>query len=412
MLRAYKCRLYPNAEQREYFAQSFGCVRWVYNEALAYKIEHYQKNKGLLKNQQKKPLGTFDLQRRLTGLKKEYKWLKDVDSQSLNRAIKDLDIAYQNFYRRVRQGEVPGFPKFRSKHNGHHTFCVTQHLHVYREQKRLKIPKILPIKYRGLREFQGKIKNITISQVPSGKYYASILVDTLEAQISPAPLGDLDNVLGIDMGLNQFAICSDGTSIENPRYARKRKKQLVRAQRKLNRKTKGSNNRIKQKNRVAVIHEKIATARNDFLHKLTSRLIRENQTIALESLNIKGMIAKVKPKINLQGRYIANGRKAKSGLARSIADASWGEFNRQLEYKAKWGGVNIIRCGQYQPTSKTCNVCDYRMPEMALSMRTWKCPGCDTEHDRDSNAAINIKRFAYVTAVGVDRPELTPLEIM
>ena len=404
MLRGVQCRLYPTAEQRAFFARSFGCVRFIYNEALA----HCQAER----EAQRKHPSAIDLQKRLPTLKGVYPWLTEVDSQALKESCRDLDKAFAAFFRRVKAGQTPGYPRFKSKHDHAHSYTATQHLHVEFSERRIKLPKCGWVKCRGLRQFDGKIKRITVRQSASGRYYASLLIEDGQAEPLPTALPTGVEVIGIDMGCKtegdrqQLATLSTGQAILMPAYLKGALKRLARAQRKLARKTKGSNNRRKQRQRVARLHERVANQRRDFLHQTTHRLTRENQALAVEDLNVQGMMTAPRPKQDEQGNYLPNGRAAKRGLARSLANVGLGEFARQLRYKALWRGVTLLECGRFEPSSKTCSGCGHRLEELPLAVRAWGCPECGAEHDRDVNAAINIRNFA-IKAVGAGSPELT-----
>lgn len=351
MFVAYKYRLYPNKEQQIYFAKCFGCVRFIYNRMLSDKIDYYKETRQKLNNTPAQ-------------YKKEFEWLKEVDAFALCNAQLNLQTAYNNFFKRP---EV-GFPKFKSKKN--HKFSYTtnnQGGNIYVSDKYIKLPKIGLVKVRKHREFYGLIKSATVSQNPSGKYYVSVLVSQEDKEKLPIS----NNEIGIDLGIKEFAITSDGEMIENPKYLRKSEKKLRKLQKDLSRCKKGSKNREKCRIKVAKQHEKITNQRKDFLHKLSTRIIRENQTIVLEDLKVKNMMSNHK-------------------LAKSIADVSWGEFVRQLEYKADWYGREIIKIDTWYPSSQICSNCGHRDGKKALSIREWTCPNCGVNHERDINAAINI----------------------
>ncbi|NFR63806.1 transposase, partial [Clostridium sporogenes] len=272
MLKAYKYRMYPNREQKLYFAKTFGCTRFIYNKMLADRIKSYEENKDLDIKQSKYPTPAQ--------YKKGFEWLREVDSLALANAQLNLDKAYKNFFR----DKSIGFPKFKSKKSNYHSYTTNnQKGTIYIENSRIKIPKLKTmIKIKQHRQFNGLIKSCTISQIPSGKYYISILVDTENIQ-----LPKIDKKIGVDMGLKEFAICSDGYREPNPKHLRKSEKRLKKLQKDLSRKQKVSNNRKKARLKVANLHEKIANQRADFLHKLSIKLIRENQSIVIEDLKVK-----------------------------------------------------------------------------------------------------------------------------
>lgn len=354
MLKAYKFRLYPNKEQEIYFSKCFGSVRFIYNKMLNDKIEYYKKNN--------KIINTTPAQ-----YKKEFPWLKEVDSLALANAQMNLDKAYKNFFR----DKSVGFPKFKSKKNNYYSYTTNnQNGTIYIiDSKYIKLPKLktlVRIKQHRQIPIDGKIKSTTISKNPSGKYYISILV---EQEIKELPKNEF--VVGVDLGLTDFAITSDGIKYSNPRYLRKLLNKLAKEQRKLSKKKNGSKNRNKQKMKVAKLHEKIANQRKDFLHKLSFELINENQVICLEDLQVKEI---------QQNKY----------LAQSVSDVSWYEFRRQLEYKAKWYGRTISFVDKWYPSSQICSNCGNNTGKKELSIREFDCPYCGKHHDRDINASINI----------------------
>jgi putative transposase len=363
-LKAYEYRIYPNREQQEQIVKHIGCARWIYNYALGKKMKAWTTNK--------KNLSRFDIQADLPKLKKaeETKWLKEVNSQSLQSSLEHLDSAYKHFFKTKK-----GFPKFKNKHKSKQSYSIPQHTDVDFEKALLLVPKMKPISIRLHREFTGKIKTITIKKTTTNKYFASILVETKDA-VKESKAIKSRTTIGIDLGIKDFVMFSTGEKVENPKVLKQYENKLKKAQQKVARRTKGSKDREKAKFKVARVHEKIANTRKDFLHKLSHKLTHENQvnSIVIEDLNVKGMVKNHK-------------------LAKSISDCSWSEFVRQLAYKSEWYGKNLIKIGRFEPSSKLCSVCGTINQELTLADREWACKNCGTKHDRDINAAKNIKNI-------------------
>ena len=347
------------------FAKTFGCCRFVYNWALALKKDAYEKNKESLSN-------IYLTNRMKSELKKEHEWLKEVNSQSLQSSLRNLDTAYKNFFR----DKKVGFPNFKSRKN-HQSFQCPQHCSVDFGMNTVTIPKAKNIPAVLHRKFKGSVKTVTVSMTPSGKYFASVLVDTNLQELSPVPK-DIDAAIGIDLGVKDLAICSNGVIFENHKYLQKSLNRLAFLQKGLSRKTKGSSNREKARRKVARLHERITNQRKDTLHKITYRLTHDNQvrTICMEDLNVKGMTRN-------------------HHLAKSINDASFGMFCTMLEYKCSWYGVNLVKIDRFAPSSKTCSRCGYIYKDLKLSERSWTCGQCGTTHDRDFNASVNIRNFGF-----------------
>ncbi len=358
MLKAYKYRIYPNNEQKIQIAKTFGCCRFVYNQTLAYRKETYEKEK---KSVSKTDCNNFCNRE----LKKEYGWLKEVDKFALTNAIYNMDSAYRKFFK-----EHAGYPKFKSKHESHKSYTTNftnGNIAMDFEKGKVKLPKLKTVKAKLHRGFMGEIKSATISQVPSGKYFVSVLVETEYAEMPHK-----NKSIGLDLGIKDLCITSDGKKYENPKTTRKYERKLVKLQRQLAHKEKGSGNYYKKKRQIALCHEKITNTRKDYLHKVSQEIISENQVIVSENLQIKNMVKN-------------------HHLAKSISDVSWYELTRQLEYKVAWNGKQYIRINTFYASSQICSDCGYQNVDTKdLSVREWICPICGAKHDRDINAARNI----------------------
>jgi len=372
MQMAFKYRIYPNKEQTIMLNKSFGCNRYIFNYFLNYKIEQYKETK--------KSVSYNECSSILTSLKSSFDWLKEVDSISLQQTLRDLDKAFKNFFKGY------GFPNFKSKHNHFHSYrtqMVNDNIQII--NNKIKLPKIGLINFKYHRQHKGRILNVTISKTNTNKFYVSLCCEVDKIKQLPK----LNTSIGIDVGIKSFCAISTGELIDNPKFYDKYYKKLIKAQRILSSKTIGSNNYFKARIKLAKIHEQIANCRLDFLHKLSSRLISENQVICLENLKIESMLKNNK-------------------LSKLISDVSWSKFKQLLEYKASWYGRVISAIDTYYPSSQICSNCNFKNQEVKnLNVRAWKCPSCHYTHkNRDINASINILR------IGLEQSKFKPVEIV
>ena len=371
MLRRYQYRLYPTREQENLIARHLGCCRYVYNWALNLKNQTYHDDGT--------SLSRYDLMNQLPQLKEEVPWLKEVNAQSLQQSIHHLSRAFTNFF----EGRAEE-PTFKKKHDPEQSFTVPQSYTVNFEQGTVKLPKISTIKTVFHRTFVGTVKSATVIRRSTGRYFISIVVE--DGRKPPKPAVPIPaQTVGIDMGLSHYVVLSTGDAVANPKYLRNAQARLAVLQRRLARKQKGSKNRNKARLKVARCHQTIADQRRDFQHQLSSRLVRENQALAVESLNVHGMVKN-------------------HSLARAIGDAGWGTFLGMLAYKCREAGKTLLKIGVFEPSSKTCSVCGYKKQDLMLKDRDWTCPDCGTTHDRDLNAAINIKKLALAGAERAEEP--------
>lgn len=355
MNKSIKFRAYPNKQQQKLINQTFGCCRLIYNKGLT------MRNDGFTNGQK---IGYMQTSKMLTTIKKQcdFAFLREVDSIALQQSLRDLDRGFKNFFEKRAK-----HPRFKSKHNKRQSYrTINQGNNIRIVGKYIKLPKLGYVKIKQSMEV-GHINNVTVEKTPSGKYFVVLNID-----FEPNSHSNGGCIVGIDVGIKEFYSDSNGNVVNNPKYLEKSMDKLIREQRKLSRKQRGSNNRNKQRIKVARIHEKVTNQRNDFLQKQSTMLVSENQTICIEELNIKGMLHNHK-------------------LAKSISSASWGKFFTMLEYKSTWYGNDIIRIPTNYPSSQTCSCCGYKNPLVKnLSVRSWECPQCHTNHDRDINASINI----------------------
>lgn len=361
MIKSYKYRLNPTKSQAEFFEKSFGCARYVYNWALEKRISAYKNDKI--------NLSFYDICLDLTRLKRQdnMTWLNEVCGRTLQISIHNMSRAFDNFFKHNTK-----FPRFKSKHGNKQSYTCSGSIHIDFNSNKIKLPRVGWIKFFKNREFSGIIKTATITKTSSSKYFASILIDDRRELPEKFPITENASI-GIDVGIKYFAVLSNGEVIQNPKYLEDSEKRLKVLQKRFSRKQKDSKRREKARIALAKQYEKVTNRRNDFLHKLSSRIVRENQTIIIEDLNVEGMARN-------------------HSLSKHIYSVSWGEFFRQLQYKCDWYGRNLVKIGRFKPSSKMCK-CGYINKDLKLSEREWICPSCGRHNDRDLLAAQNIKQF-------------------
>lgn len=353
MLNATRIRLYPTDQQAQKLAVQFGCARWVWNNALALTGEMYRSTG--------KGLNYHAMSIRLPKLKQEHEWLGYADSQALQQSLQNLARAFENFF--AKRGR---YPRFKSKH-GRQSIQYPQRVKI--DGSRIYLPKVGWVKCVVHREIVGRIKTVTVSRNASGQFHAAILTDDDQPMPTVSIIG---KAIGIDVGLTHLAVTSDGSKFGNPRHLRKAERNLKRKQRMLSRKKKGSKSRDKARRLVARVHERVACARRDYLHKLSRRIVNENQVIAVEDLHVKGIMQNHK-------------------LAKATADVGWGTLIGFIGYKSARDGKAFVKCDRWYPSSKACSVCGAICDKLSLDIRAWDCAHCGAHHDRDINAAVNIR---------------------
>lgn len=364
MEKGFRYRIYPTPAQVLLIERTFGCCRWVYNQALETRSFAWT-NEG-------RSVSVTDCMKMIPGWKKGNPWLAEVDAVALQQAVRDCDKAFQNFFRRCKQGGKPGYPRFKGSKSPRQSYRTQNPngrnaIEVFEADNRIKLPKLGKVKAKVSRPVEGRIMNATVSRDAAGRYFVTLCC----AGIAPAPLPEADAAVGIDLGIHDQITLSNGSKVENRRFTKKYERKLAREQRRLSRKQKGGSNRRKQQRKVARVHAKIADSRRDYIHKATTKLVRENQVIAAESLNVSGMVRNHK-------------------LAKHVEDASFGEICRQIAYKADWYGRTFVQVDAWYPSSKTCSKCGRAKRDLVLADRRWACEECGTHHDRDVNAAKNI----------------------
>lgn len=377
ILKTYKFRLYPNSTQEVLLNKTFGCTRFVYNRMLAERQDVYA---NLKDDKEKLYSHKYTTEKEY---KKEFEWLKEVDSVALQQSRVDLDMAYKNFFKSVsgkRRGKRIGFPKFKSKKINRHTYRtinVNNNIDIVFENKRLKLPKLKWVKYSDDRIFNGIIKNVTVEKTPTGKYFACILVEEyINTKIHQ--VNSNSRPVGLDYNSKNLFTDNQGEIGNYPKFYRKYEKKLAKEQRTLSRREKGSNRRNKQRIKVTRVHEKISNSRRDFQQKLSTQIVRDYDVIGIETLNMQAMSQCL-------------------NLAKSTLDNAWGSFVGMLEYKCDWYGKHLVFADKWYASTKTCSNCGYKNTELTLSDREWDCPICKAHHHRDVNAGINLMNLAVNT---------------
>ena len=375
MLKAIKIRIYPSAEQVDFINKQLGCCRFVYNNCLAFRKDSYQN--------EHVSISSSEAVKHITVLKKDNEWLKNVHSKVLQQSVRDMNQAYDNFFKLHK-----GFPKFKSKHDNRQSCRFPKDAFIGVRGNRIDLIKALKDIHfkcsrndeRYLNRNQDKVKSITLNKEPNGKFYLSVLIDKPLRQVPQS-----SSMVGLDLGIKDFAVTSDGQVIENFHFKKSEESRLKRLQRQISKKVVGSKNREKARLRFSKLNEKIRNRKLNFLHDVTNHLIDENQVIVMEDLNVKGMVRNHK-------------------LAESISEVNWGEFRRILTYKAAWHGRQLVFIDRFYPSSKRCNHCGYIYKELTLKDRQWVCPKCDSLIDRDYNAALNILEEGE-RIIGLSSPE-------